>query len=124
MASTYQYPPLVAQVAAGGAVAALGPEPGDAQIRHRHHQPAQILHLQPSVETQDVDGLQVDAPPFIYTLAYQGRIKSLKNLLEFGCVQPGDDRDGRRRDARDRQRMQVELERICCASGAGGSGAP
>lgn len=67
MASTYQYPPLVAQVAADGAVAALGPKPGDAQIRHRHHQPAQVLHLQPSVETHDVDGLQVDASPFIYS---------------------------------------------------------
>lgn len=81
MASTYQHPPLVAQVAADGAVAALGPKPGDAQIRHRHHQPAQILHLQPSVETHSVDGLQVDA---WNTLEYQVHIKSLKNLLEFG----------------------------------------
>lgn len=80
MASTYQYPPLVAQVAADGAVAALGPEPGDAQIRHRHHQPAQILHLQPSVETHSVDGVQVEASPSIYLV----HIKSLKNLLEFG----------------------------------------
>lgn len=53
MASTYQYPPLVAQVAADVAVAALRPKPGDAQVRHQHHQPAQKLHLQPSVETHD-----------------------------------------------------------------------
>lgn len=40
MASTYQCLPLLAQVAAGGAVAALGPKPRDAQVRQQHHQPA------------------------------------------------------------------------------------
>lgn len=39
MASTYQHPPLVAQVAADGAVAALGLKPGDTQVGHHHHQP-------------------------------------------------------------------------------------
>lgn len=38
--STYHYPPLVAQVAADGAVAALGPKAGGAQVGQRHHQPA------------------------------------------------------------------------------------